>query len=305
LVKLLFTMEISGRPGKGNSFFLLFPLADGNLRQFWQRNLPGSTAAGGISRATYSRWVAKQLYGLAWALCKLHDLHQRQVHEPGTHICSSSSSSRPKTTTTTTDDDTKSSAEDPFYGIHGDIKPENLLWYKDWVGLEHHNKEASQSRDPLGVLQLADFGISKLHHTETRSNTMMRRSTKTYAAPESEWGVDGCSRSYDIWSLGCVFLEFICWLVQGGEESGTDPIESFHRARYLGKSNKSLEGTIQDTFYRARASPLWIRSGTRFEVNPAVTKVRTKNSIFYHIIYDILETKLPLIFMSLIVGNFA
>lgn len=272
LVKLLLTMEISGRPGKGNSFFLLFPLADSNLRQFWQRSLPDSDR---ISRAAYSRWVAKQLYGLAWALCKLHDLHQREIHEPGAHGSLKAN-----------EDDTKSSAEDPFYGIHGDIKPENLLWYKDWVGLEDH-KEVSENREPLGVLQLADFGISKLHHTETRSNATMRRSTKTYAAPEAEWGVDGCSRSFDIWSLGCVFLEFICWLVQG--QSGTpDPVDSFHQARYLGNANRSLEGTVQDTFYQA----LGVRNGTRFKVNPAVTKVGDPTRIWSSSRRKILTLKL-------------
>jgi len=264
LVKLLLTMEISGRFGKDSNFFLIFPLADGNLRQFWQRNFPHQQ---GTNTATYPRWVANQFHGLARALCKLHDLHEREVVSLNEE-----------------EDDKKSSAGDPFYGIHGDIKPENLLWYKEWVGpggahalgnenATEVNPGTPDSKDPFGVLQLADFGISRLHHTETRSNTNMRRSTKTYAPPEVEWAIGDCSRSFDIWGLGCVFLEFVCWLVQSGPEK-TNPVDIFHDARYLEKdgrkTNTSLEGTIQDTFYHVVRK----KHTTTFEVNPAVEKVR-------------------------------
>ncbi|KAK3342156.1 hypothetical protein B0T25DRAFT_359992 [Lasiosphaeria hispida] len=280
LVKLLLTMEILGRPGKNNSFFLIFPLADSNLRQFWQRNFPHPR---GTNTATYVPWVANQLHGLVRALCKLHDLHQREVHSLRDD-----------------EDDKKSSTGDPFYGIHGDIKPENLLWYKEWVGpggaqpaQDNTAAEGSQrtkdrgSKDRFGVLQLADFGISKLHHTETRDNINIRRSTRSYAPPEGEWGVYGCSRSFDIWGLGCVFLEFICWLVQGGSGS-TNPVDVFQEARYLQKTNRSLEGTIQDTFYHVVKG----KDKTTFEVNPAVKKLintlRKGTSAFIHDILDII-----------------
>lgn len=245
-------MEILGRPGKDTQFFLIFPLADSNLRQFWQRNFPHPS---GTSTVAYARWVAKQLHGLAWALCKLHDLHQREVVED-------------------------SDSSDPFYGIHGDIKPENLLWYKEWVGPDgqqpsHNARVAQEGQVPqggsksLGVLQLADFGISRLHHTDSRSNGYMHKSTRTYAPPEIEWATNGFSRSFDIWSLGCVFLEFICWLVQGG--SGKEnPVDVFHEERYLERANRSLEGTIQDTFYYVVKQ----KDKTEFDVNPAVKKVR-------------------------------
>ncbi|KAK4447297.1 hypothetical protein QBC34DRAFT_303422 [Podospora aff. communis PSN243] len=178
LVKLLLTMEIVDRPGKHHSaYFLIFPLADGNLRQFWKLESPQQ---GDVHKATYPRWVAKQFYGLVWALCKLHDLNQREAHSLTDH-----------------GDDQQSGAGDPFYGIHGDIKPENLLWYKDWIGPAGHQSCPGiippKDSVPFGVLQLADFGISKLHHTATRSNNNMRRSTKTYAPPEAELRLPGVS----------------------------------------------------------------------------------------------------------------
>jgi len=262
LVKLLFTMEIVGRPGNDKSFYLVFPLADCNLRQFWQRHYRHPP---GFNAATYSCWAARQFYGLVLALCKLHNLyqiHQKEVQQSARE-----------------GEEPTSRTGDPFYGIHGDIKPENLLWYSEWIGpqgtLPTTASESVKgkgpeniSHGPLGVLQLADFGISKLHHTDSKSDTAMRGATKTYAPPEIEWAVDHCSRSFDIWGLGCVFLEFICWLVQGG--SGvTNPVDAFHEARYLHRENRSLENTIQDTFYHVVKGT----TKTTFEVNPAVTRL--------------------------------
>jgi len=268
LVKLLLTMEILGDPGKESNFFLIFPLADSNLRQFWHHKFPHPE---GTSSATYARWVALQCHGLARALYKLHNLPERGVHNPQEN-----------------GDDKKTSSAEPFYGIHGDIKPENLLWYKDWVGPSHSQAPPdNQDLGPLGVLQLADFGISRLHHTNTRSNANMRRATKTYAPPEVEWGGYGCSRSFDIWSLGCVFLEFICWLVQGGS-SPKNPVDAFHEARYLQQDNKSLEGTIQDTFYHVVKG----KNTTTFEVNPAVKElvdILRKSPACSRFVHDILE----------------
>ncbi|KAK0715323.1 kinase-like domain-containing protein [Lasiosphaeris hirsuta] len=288
LVKLLLTMEIAERSGQDDvSFFLMFPLADGNLRQFWQQNFPHPNCT---NIATYARWVAKQFNGLVCALCKLHDLHQREVH--------SLKEEENKGTSNT---------GDPLYGIHGDIKPENLLWYKEWIGPggQHANLKTNEPGDaePFGVLQLADFGISKLHRAETRSSVDMRKSTKTYAPPETEWGINECSRSFDIWSLGCVFLEFICWLVQGGSGK-QNPVEIFHDARYLDGANRSLAGTVQDTFYRWHAVKTDGGAETKFEVNPAVTelvvvmKKAPTSSEFVHdmlniILYDMLVIQEP------------
>lgn len=263
LVKLLLTMEISERPERDEStFFLMFPCADGNLRQFWRRNCPASD---GSTMATCARWVATQFHGLVWALCKLHDLHQREVHSLRED-----------------ENDGKNNTGDSLYGIHGDIKPENLLWYRKWIGPRasegHPKRDGCEDASPLGVLQLADFGISKLHRSETRSSVQMRKSTKTYAPPEIEWGVKECSRSFDIWSLGCVFLEFICWLVQS-TPGGKDPIDVFHDARFLDDKNVSLAGTVQDTFYHWHTVKAKGGSRTKFKINPAVTEVKLQHPI--------------------------
>ncbi|KAK8134996.1 hypothetical protein PG984_007008 [Apiospora sp. TS-2023a] len=90
---------------------------------------------------------------------------------------------------------------------HGDLKPENLLHFKDG--------------DQRGRLVVADFGLSKFHIAATArrdgpSSNWSR--THKYEAPE----IDGAhtkgkprSRDYDMWSMGCLFLEFAVWLVNG------------------------------------------------------------------------------------------
>jgi serine/threonine protein kinase len=264
LVKLLLTMHITkakGPPGKRSRFYLMFPLADGNLRQFWEHNLEFLDAEG-TTPAAFPRWVARQFHGLAIALGKLHDLNKREGPGPPTH-----------------QDDRQPSTKDPSYGIHRDIKPENMLWYRTWVGpspaapadQEHlglTQPAGSPDYEPHGVIQLADFGISSLHHTRTRSDVRLRKATKTYAPPEVELVDHPCSRSFDIWSLGCVFLEFMCWLVQGGSGS-ENPVDAFQKARYLEEKNTSLWGTLQDTFYVVTD-----KDKLRFDVNPAVKEVR-------------------------------
>ena len=86
---------------------------------------------------------------------------------------------------------------------HGDLKPENILHF---------------GRGCEGILVAADVGVSRVHG---RQRTNMRRdptkslaTTRSYEAPEAGIKQTAArSRKYDIWSLGCIFLEFIIWLL--------------------------------------------------------------------------------------------
>jgi serine/threonine protein kinase len=97
----------------------------------------------------------------------------------------------------------------PLYGRHGDVKPENILWYK----------QSADGPHPLasGELVLSDFGLSALNHNQSRSNVKNGdfHHTTTYAPPESVLPDNFISRSIDIWALGCVYLEFVTWIVGG------------------------------------------------------------------------------------------
>lgn len=97
---------------------------------------------------------------------------------------------------------------------HGDIKPENILRFKDGT--------------LVGRLKIADFGLSRQHNKETvgRGPTITKFTTMEYESPEGFKAAAGnaaLSRLSDIWSMGCVILEYIIWLLYGFEE-----LERFH-----------------------------------------------------------------------------
>ncbi len=115
-------------------------------------------------------------------------------------------------------------------------------------------------RISLGVLQLADFVISRLSHTGTRCGCPAK-SNQDLGPLEVE--------SFDIWSLGCVVLELICWLALAGSDTEGNPDDTFQKARHLDQKNRSLQGTIQNTFYHAVRGD----DETKFEANPKVKEV--------------------------------
>ncbi|PMD49660.1 kinase-like protein [Hyaloscypha bicolor E] len=97
---------------------------------------------------------------------------------------------------------------------HGDLKPENILHYK--------NKKSR--------LVIADVGVSKFHRVATSlryEGTETRATTPPYEAPEAQPHItDARSRVYDMWSIGCIFLEFAVWLLYGVEA-----VEKFQESR--------------------------------------------------------------------------
>ncbi|KAL6835734.1 hypothetical protein J3E69DRAFT_352248 [Trichoderma sp. SZMC 28015] len=101
---------------------------------------------------------------------------------------------------------------------HGDIKPSNIL------------RECSNSGVfKQSILMIADVGLAKQHEDYTRfrtKTTTSRYGSIIYEPPEisPRRELKTLSRNYDIWSLGCVFLELIIWTAYG-----VDGIKSFHK----------------------------------------------------------------------------
>jgi serine/threonine protein kinase len=93
---------------------------------------------------------------------------------------------------------------------HGDLKPENILRF-------------TENDAGLGVLKIADMGLAKQHMLATcdrnakRQLTSTRYGTRPYEAPETVTAKYGRSRLYDIWSMGCITLEFIIWILYGNQ----------------------------------------------------------------------------------------
>lgn len=124
-------------------------------------------------------WVAKQCEGIAQGLAKIHHYQTSNADNPlGSH--------------------------EKRYGRHGDLKPENILWF---------------SNDDGGLLKISDFGLyeySTIHSKSYKSKSSVATSL-SYRAPECVVKGGKIGQSYDIWTLGCLYLEFITWLLGGWE----------------------------------------------------------------------------------------
>lgn len=95
------------------------------------------------------------------------------------------------------------------------MKPENILCFDD-LSKEHSGQIHSC------ILVIADVGLSRSHDklTEFRKGaTRTKSGTIKYEPPETELQPnEPRSRRYDVWSLGCIYLEFFIWLLYGPEE---------------------------------------------------------------------------------------
>ncbi|CCC11728.1 unnamed protein product [Sordaria macrospora k-hell] len=164
---------------RGEERYLVFLWADqGNLLSFWT-NHPSPRIS-----VTLVEAVVRQIQGLSEALDKLHNYNK----EPG---AGAESSVR-----------------------HGDLKPENIL------SQSTQGRQPSAHEPDIGTLMIADLGLAKLHAvgTNVRDRTSTRATTWRYQPPEVETlKQKGRSRRYDIWSMGCVILEFVIWLRYGNE----------------------------------------------------------------------------------------
>ncbi|KAK2611999.1 hypothetical protein QQS21_001964 [Conoideocrella luteorostrata] len=100
-------------------------------------------------------------------------------------------------------------------GRHGDIKPANILYFPD------------QREEQQGRLVLADLGLTRFHSEFTQHYTLAHRisCTLTYRPPEVDDDYHSkVNQSYDIWTLACVFIEFITWHLLGYEALGYEAI---------------------------------------------------------------------------------
>lgn len=204
LVSLLATFRLKGR------YYLLFPYANCNLREYWER-----TPLPDFSESTVS-WTLSQCKAMASAL---HNIHEYKA----THAFSLSDASSSDA------NDSSSEDEAPRYGRHGDIKAENILWFLE------------EATDERGHLVIADFGLTAFHKKTTRSevNAGHITGTPSYEGPEFVLH-SKISRAIDIWSLGCLYLEFVTWLVGGWE----------HLKRFPDARIKQCEPEmIDDTFF--------------------------------------------------------
>ena len=159
-------------------YYMLFAYAECNMRDYMRRNTFSKPTKRNIL------WLLEQFLGLSNALRQIHNLSDSGVASQTT-----ANLSAPK-------QDIRKS------GWHHDLKPENILYFK-------------ASGSEYGSFQIADFGSGKVHTYRSGSvNTRSPNGTMTYEPPEA--AKEGAtSRPYDMWSMGCVFLELMIWAFFG------------------------------------------------------------------------------------------
>ncbi|KAK3369851.1 protein kinase [Podospora didyma] len=199
LVKLLATYEQNG------SYYLIFPWAKGNLRGFWEQHPHPSHLHGQTSLVL---WVAKQCHDIAAGLSHIHKHVTTSEYEIGRKLpLPQGDTARDIKPANTRPSDDKRRRQ--RYGRHGDVKPENILWFDD---------TSSDTSDPLGVLKISDFGLTKWHSASSKTAPVPNRmqATATYRAPEIDLpSRSQLSQKFDIWALGCLYLEFLTWYLMG------------------------------------------------------------------------------------------
>ncbi|XXH04366.1 hypothetical protein Hte_010780 [Hypoxylon texense] len=225
VIQLLATFEVPDPSVDGSIYYLLFDWAEGTLNNFWRQNISL------VGDRSHCKWMSEQFYALCRALECVHNERQRTLNSIDKNSLERSLHGRLHDANN-------------LYGRHGDIKPDNLLWFSP----EHR---------PDGVLVLSDFGLGRLHTQVSRSNQNPRDMgwTATYRAPEFDLPNGMVSQASDIFGLGCVFLEYVTWFLLG-----INSVE--HEFPYL-RMESDIHDFRSDTFFNIRGQQPYLKSSVK------------------------------------------
>ncbi|KAL9562653.1 hypothetical protein ACKAV7_013217 [Fusarium commune] len=193
-----------------DGYHFIFPWAEADLQGYWKMINPKPF---GADRDRTLKWLGIQCKGLADGLSSIHcypttsfSLHGRFTPPPD----------NPRIVGNVAEN-----AIHELFGRHGDMKPENILWFPE---------RPSIPGTLGGILKITDFGFTEF---STKSEVDPARrgfivNSPTYRAPEIDISSDNglIGPSYDIWALGCIYLEFLAWWL-----GGWDYVHSFAKRR--------------------------------------------------------------------------
>jgi serine/threonine protein kinase len=222
LVTLFATYELSGelRP-----FHLIFPWAEADLFHLWKR-CPSPRRC-----PEMENWISEQCIGLMAALQQLHRYWTFSTSSVFALI--GSTDSNITNLTSSAEDGQRPHQSRRIFGRHGDIKPDNILWFPN---------SSSPGEPYQGILKIADFGSTRFNtqnHWSDAQNGSVPNSP-TYRSPEYEISGE-CTTLCDVWALGCVYLECVTWYF-----GGYALFESFARKRL---AHDERLGMPSDTFF--------------------------------------------------------
>ncbi|RGP77017.1 kinase domain-containing [Fusarium longipes] len=196
LIQLLYSYELRSKK------YLIFPCAEGDLEYHWASHRADPKSQNDLI------WLLQECHGIASGLSKVHDHTSWPV--------------------------SKQESGSQNKGRHGDIKPKNILFFRD--------EETSPGR-----LVVADFTLMRFHSSNA-DYTRIRNVgySRTYRPPEMDGGGGiKVSQKYDIWTLGCVFLEFITWHLLG-----PDSIRPTKEG--CGRGFRAPDGNLREDFGTSR-----------------------------------------------------
>jgi len=193
------TVHLAAWTQKG-TFYMLFPCAEMNLHQFLRRPPCDFDTE-------FVRWLLWQLRGLADGVRHIHNLGPSRLVVGAQNLSTPGPQAQRKRS-----------------GYHHDIKPKNILVFaKDKVG-------SGEPKITDYIFKLSDFGAAKINIILSKSGDISYQThaftigDPVYGAPDKE--LEGAtSRPYDIWSLGCVFLEVLVWTFHLGVNESVNSFE--------------------------------------------------------------------------------
>jgi serine/threonine protein kinase len=211
-----------------NQYFLLFHWADADLLKYWNHQNPCPSM-----EKDFVLWVAAQCEGIGSGLHRIHSYKYSDTllgSNTGRNGDGSRGRRSRRNSQTTSGVRRNPSIADE-YGRHGDIKPENILWFKD-----PHNA------NDLGVLKISDFGLAdfKRSYKALHKPKSQTYHTPTYRPPEADLDDGEITQRSDIWPLACVYLEFVTWML-----GGSKLVKQFADTRI----SPSLHGFKADDFF--------------------------------------------------------
>ncbi|KAK8026412.1 Cyclin-dependent kinase-like 4 [Apiospora marii] len=205
--------------------YLVFPWASGNLRDFWKK-WPVPDWLGPQDHLV--RWIFSQALGLVQALDLIYETEAGSAPSGQGAVAHATS---------------------------GDLKPENILWFMGTSKLKDFPN--------LGLLKISDFAGTQFHRNVSKSRVIWTgvHTTNTYQAPEMMTAYM-VGQSSDLWSLGCVLLEFMTWYILGWQG-----VDEFSIARSV--DNDPLHAATDDnrTFidrYEKRRRATWDKFSRNF-----------------------------------------
>lgn len=129
--------------------------------------------------------------------------------------------------------------------LHADLTPDNILVFP------------SENDILIPSLKLADFGLSQKVNSERRLATAKITNTLTYEPPEQALSQEYASLQWDIWRLGCLYLEFITWAL-----FGYHGVKKFAAAREQEtddyRASKAQGDSFVDTFFKKALAKPWL-----------------------------------------------